>query len=338
MQKFVVPVSAFTGIAGGIDTIYLTKINQMETALSKDELAALKSCTTSFMNHVHVVQQSFHLIPDKNHYGTCINYVDLDEFREEFCSELIATIAEWVYSQKKAKKLLKDFEKEGRTRENAMMKFMLEAFRKFRDRDKRPVFLQGQFGELLLFNFLQHFFGAVPLLRKMPIKTSKKMEANGADAIHYGYHSKKHRLYLGEAKAYSAKYSFKAAFEDALTSLLHTYDTHRSELDLYLFDDFIDDKLLQIARDYKNGVLTNVEIHLAAVIAYTETEKIDLTDEDDIKEQIMEVIAERGKNLDKKKIKDLLKDRGLDGRINYIILPIWKMDELLKEFQKLLGK
>lgn len=159
----------------------------METAVSKADLAALKTCTTSLMNHMHVVQQSFQLLPDKDHYGTCINYVDLKEFREEFCGELINTIAEWVYSQKRAKEMLTIFEAEGRSQHNAMMKFMQHTFSKFRDRDKRKLFNQGQFGELLIFNFLQHFFGAVPLLRKMLIKTSKKMEVNGADAIHYGY-------------------------------------------------------------------------------------------------------------------------------------------------------
>jgi len=310
----------------------------METAISKADFAALKTCTSSFMNHVHVVQQSFHLMPDKIHYGACINYVDLKEFREEFCVELINTIAEWVYNQKKARKLLKTFEEEGRSPQNAMMKFMQHTFSKFRDRDERKLFNQGQFGELLVFNFLQHFFEAVPLLRKMPIKTSKKVEVNGADAIHYGYHSKKHRLYLGEAKAYTRKYAFKAAFEDALKSLLHTYETHRDELDLYVYDDFVDEKLVKIAQDYKNGVLSNVEVHLVSIMAYHETERIELTDEDDIKDQIMKVIEERGKSVDKKVVKKLLKDKGLDPRINYIILPIWDMDKLLQEFQKRLGK
>lgn len=44
---------------------------------------------------------------------------------------------------------------------------------------------QGQYGELLLFNFIQHFFKAAPLLRKMPITTNPGLERHGADAIHY---------------------------------------------------------------------------------------------------------------------------------------------------------
>lgn len=308
----------------------------METALSKADLATLKTCTKSLMNHVHVVQQSFHLLPNKNHYGTCINYVDLREFREEFCGELITTIGEWVYSQRKARKLLKTFEAEGRSPENARMRFMLHSFSKFRERDGRKLFSQGQFGELLVFNFLQHFFGAVPLLRKMPIKTSKKMEVNGADAIHYAYHSKKHLLYLGEAKSYASKYSFKTAFNDAVKSILNTYKTFGEELDLYVYDDFVDDKLVKIAQDYKNGVLENVEVQLVSIIAYHETSKIKLTSEADIKKQIMEVIAAKGKSLDKAVYDQIPK--GYLPRFTYIILPIWEMEDLLVEFQKSIGK
>jgi predicted DNA-binding ArsR family transcriptional regulator len=305
------------------------------TALTPD-VESLKTCTRLLMNHVHFVQQSFNLKPDKAHHGACINYVDLKEFRDEFCTELINTVCEWVYNQQKANSLLQTFQEQGRSPQNAMQAFIQQTFKKFRDRDNREIFLQGQFGELLLFNFLQHFFSAVPLLRKMPIKTSLGMEVNGADAIHYALDGSKHLLYLGEAKTYSSKYQFSSAFKDAMESIIHTYDTHLQELSMYIYDDFIDTDLVKIAQEYKNGVLKNVEVHLVSIITYNETKAVTLSSETEIKSQIMKIIAERGKALDKKLFEAI--PSHLLPRFNYIIMPIWDMKNLLAEFQKLLGK
>jgi hypothetical protein len=309
----------------------------MTTAISNTDIQALKTCTQNFINHVYFVQHPFNLIPNRDHHGVCINYVDRKEFRDEFCTELINTISEWVYSQKKAKKMIDDFQKkEGRSFQNAIQAFNQHTFKKFRDRDSRKIFLQGQFGELLVFNFLQHFFSAVPLLRKMPIKTSAGMEVNGADAIHYNFENGKNLLYLGEAKSYTRKYAFNTAFGEALESIVKTYDTHLKELDLYIYDGFIEDKLIKIAQDYKNGVLKNVEVHLVSIIAYHEQKELKLTNEKEIKEQIMNVIAEKGKALDKKVFKAIPKE--LHPRFNYIIMPVWEMDKLLVEFQNRIGK
>ncbi|MEO8403005.1 MAG: DUF1837 domain-containing protein [Chitinophagaceae bacterium] len=309
----------------------------MTTAISSADIDALKTCTQNFINHVYFVQHQFNLIPAKDHHGVCINYVDRKEFRDEFCTELITTISEWVYSQEKAKKIIDDFQKEeGRSFQNAIQAFNQHTLKKFRDRDSRKIFLQGQFGELLLFNFLQHFFSAIPLLRKMPIKTSSRMEVNGADAIHYNYESGKNLLYLGEAKSYTSKYSFSAAFGDALESIVNTYDTHLNELELYIYDGFIEDNLIKIAQDYKNGILKNVEVHLVSIIAYHEQGKLKLTNEMEIKQQIMDMIAEKGKALDKKIFNKIPEE--FHPRFNYIIMPIWEMDKLLIAFQKRVGK
>lgn len=176
--------------------------------MTPEELEKLLSCTKMFMNHVHWVQQSFNLVPNKDHLGTSINFIDLQEFREEFCTELVNTIPEWVYSNSKATAIIDDLVSEGRSPINAQMAFANKTFEKFRNSDTRDVTLQGQFGELLLFNFLQAFFNAVPLLRKMPITTSSEMERFGADAIHYNFKDGKHLFFLGEAKTYTSKYRF----------------------------------------------------------------------------------------------------------------------------------
>ncbi|WP_293299943.1 DUF1837 domain-containing protein [Pedobacter sp. UBA4863] len=301
-----------------------------------EELEKLLSCTKMFMNHVHWVQQSFNLVPNKDHLGTSINFVDLQEYREEFCTELVNTIPEWVYSNSKATSILDGLITEGRSTINAQMAFANKTFEKFRNSDTREVTLQGQFGELLLFNFLQAFFNAVPLLRKMPITTSAEMERFGADAIHYSYKDHKHLFFLGEAKTYTSKYRFNVALKDAIESILKTYSNHRKELGLYIYDSFISDELITIARDYKNGTLKDVEIHLVSIITYEETNKLEKSSESQIKVDITKIIEDRGLNVDKK-LFDLI-DNGLHPRFNYIIFPVWELDSLIQLFQKLIGK
>jgi hypothetical protein len=304
--------------------------------LAEEDVKKLLTCTEFFMNHVHWVQQSFNLQPDRGHYGACINYVDLQEYRDEFCDELINTVSEWVYSQKKAAKIIADNIGNGRNSQNAQAAFVQHAFKKFRNRDNRELFIQGQFGELLLFNFLQSFFSAVPLMRKMSITTSPGMERYGVDALHYSRKGTKHLIYLGEGKTYASKYKFAAAFEDAVNSILKTYVDHRKELDLYIWDDFIDDDLINIAHSYKQGTLEEVEVHLVAVIVYNETKRIAKKSEEQIKADIMNIISERGKDLERKIFKVI--EPGLHPRLNYIILPVWELDELLRTFQTKLGK
>lgn len=308
----------------------------MKPTLTEDEIKNLLSCTKHFMDHVYWVQESFNLKPNaKQHFGTCINYVDLQEVRDDFCKELVNTVPEWVYSQKKAARIIDQFITDGRSQLNASAALTELANSKFRTRDSRDIFLQGQFGELLLFNFLQSFYQAVPLLRKMPIATTPSMERNGADAIHYSYKLGKHLIFLGEGKTYTSVYQFTTAFEDAVTSMLKTYSNHRKEMDLYMYDGFIDDALIDIASAYKKGKLPNVEVHLVSIVVYNETNKITRKNESQIKNDIMQVIRQRTQALNAKIFASI--DSGLIPRFNYIILPIWELDELIQIFQRRLG-
>jgi hypothetical protein len=304
--------------------------------ITEDEIEKLFTCTQMFMNHVHWVQQSYNLLPDNKHYGTCINYIDRQEYRDEFCRELVNTIPEWVYSQSKAAVVLDNLIAEGRSQHNAQTALTTMTFEKFRNSTVEKLLIQGQFGELLLFNFLQSFFKCVPLLRKMPITTSIEMERFGADAIHYKFKDNKNLFYLGEAKTYTSKYKFDTALKDAIESIVKTYNEHRKELGRYIYDSFIDDNLIKIAQGYKNGTLNDVEVHLVSVITYCENKTIDKYNEKQIKEDIIRIIAERGKAVDRKLFNKI--EVGLHPRFNYIILPIWQLDELLNQFQKLIGK
>ena len=247
-------------------------------------------------------------------------------------NDLLDTIVEWVYDSEKYKEL-KDCEmSKNKSESTAASTVQRRAKQKFRKGTDGNLLAQGQFGELLLFHFLQRFMHAVPLLRKMKITTSPQHERFGADAIHYKVEGNKNIIILGEAKTYSSKYRFKSAFDDALVSILNTYKTHRDELDLYVHEDFLDSEMDKIAEAYLDKTLENVEVHLVSIVVYNETKKINLIDEDKIKGQIKQIIETRYGEFDKDKI-DIINNPIL-GRITYIVFPIWKLEELIKEFQR----
>ncbi len=313
-------------------------MKQMIAGLSEEKLNNLLCHTQSFMNHVHYVQQKFNLLPDNEHFGTFINHVDLKEFRGEFLDELINTICEWVYSQSKARGIVDKLRSEGgRSEQNANSQLRLLALKKFRRTNGNSLVLQGQFGELLLFNFLQHFFKAVPLLRKMPITTSVGHERFGSDAIHYKRDGENNILLLGESKAYTSDYQFSKAFETSLASILNTWQKINDELDLYTYNDFLEDELEQIAIAYKEGRLANVKIHLVCLIAYNETKQFKKLSESQIKTSIIEIITERCKNLDSKIYKCFSGYGPLFNRITYIVFPFWEFEDLVREFQREIG-
>ncbi|MDO3641266.1 DUF1837 domain-containing protein [Mucilaginibacter sp. L3T2-6] len=289
------------------------------------------------MNHVYWVRQEFDVVPKKEHVASCINYVDLQEYRDEFCEELVNTIPEWIYSNQKAAKIVDMMvAEEGRSDRNAQSALRTVTFQKFKNSVTEEVFLQGQFGELILFNLLQVFFDAVPLLRKMPITSSANMERFGADAIHYNFEGGTHLIYIGEAKAYSSSYKFNKAFEEALCSIRDNYKNHRTELKLYIYDDFLDEELVPVAKAYKQGKLSPVEVHLVSIILYNETDKVIGANETEKKASIMKIVTDRTGKIDKNLFDGIAPE--LLPRFNYIFFPLWEMAELLKSFQRLIGK
>ena len=245
--------------------------------------------------------------------------------------KLVDTIAAWVYNKKKAKNIIAyKLETTGDDIGNAATFLTRQAFSKF-----RPGYPQGQFGELLLFNFIQYFFEAVPLLRKQRITTAVGHERFGADAVHFKLDGEKNVLILGESKCYESSYKFKNAFETSLASILTTFDNFDKELNLYTYDDFIEPELESIAKSYKEGTLNNIHFELVCLIAYNETKELKGKNEAEIKANIISIIEERCKSIDGN-IYSTIKDAILD-RINYIIFPVWELDVLLKDFQKIVG-
>ena len=286
----------------------------------------------SLFRDVYIVKQKFDILPDdKEHYGISIAYQDIQELREDFVNDLLDTLVDWVYSSDKYKELIEKEIKKGKSEATAASTIQRKARQKFRKGNDDELLVQGQFGELLLFHFIQKCIGAVPLLRKMKITTSAQHERFGADAIHYKIEKEKNIIVLGEAKTYSIKYKFSSAFGDAITSILNTYKMHREELDLYIHEDFLDQEMNDVAEAYLEKTLENVQIQLVCIIVYHETKKLKKQTEEEVRNEITEIIKERYQKYDNKKIP--IDENAILNRITYIVFPIWKLDELLKNFQ-----
>ena len=290
----------------------------------------------SLFNMIGVIVQQYDILPNnKEHIGAYIEYQDIQELRDGFVEELSDSIVDWIYSSEKYKEIKDELVKNGKSEASASQYIGRKAKNKFRaNKNSENILIQGQMGELLLYHFIQKCMKAVPLLRKMNIATSPDHERFGADAIHFKIENGKNIIILGEAKTYTSKYKFNEAFSDAIDSILNTYNKHRSEVELYVHEDFLDDEMNKIAEKYLNNTLKPVEIQLVSIVTYNELSKINKTDEDTIRKDIEKIIEERYKNFDNNKI-DISKNPIL-SRITYIVFPVWDLKELAEKFQKLI--
>ena len=290
----------------------------------------------SLFNMIGVIVQQYDILPNnKEHIGAYIEYQDIQELRDGFVEELSDTIVDWIYSSEKYEEIKKKLVNSGKSEAAASQYIGRKAKNKFRaNKNSENVLIQGQMGELLLYHFIQKCMKAVPLLRKMNIATSSDHERFGADAIHFKIENDKNIIILGEAKTYTSKYKFNEAFSDALDSILNTYNKHRSELGLYIHEDFLDDEMNVVAEKYLNNTLKSVEIQLVSIVTYNELSKIDKIDENTIRNNIKKIIEDRYRNYDKNKI-DMRKNPIL-SRITYIVFPVWDLKELAEKFQKLI--
>lgn len=300
--------------------------------MQREEIVNRLTNNDALFSKLHVIKQKFDILPDhKEHIGTYIKYLDISEMRNEFINDLVDTIVDWVYSSEKYEELVEAFVEKGKSKASANSEILRKAHQKFRKGTGEDLLIQGQFGELLLFNFIQKHFEAVPLLRKMKITTSAKHERFGADAIHYKIENDKIIIILGEAKTYTSNYKFNEAFQAALDSILDTYEKHREELNLYIHEDFLDSEMNDVAEEYLEGTLPNVEVHLVSIITYNETKKVDILAQEKIHEQIETIIQERFRKFDNTKID--MESNPILGRITYIVFPVWELEQLARTLQ-----
>lgn len=287
--------------------------------------------TESLLKQVYWFKQDLNLQPKKKHIGSAIEWTDITKREHDFLVELVNTVVDWVYNKEKAKNIIDErLELTEGNQSNASAFLTTQAFSKF-----RSGYPQGQFGELLLFNFIQHFFKAVPLLRKQKITTSTGHERFGADAIHYKEDDSSKTIYLGEAKCYKSKYQFKSAFKTSLESIVNTIENFNEEMSLYTYDDFIEPKLEDIAKKLKHNELKDAKFELVCLVAYNETNNIDGNEEEEIKTSIKNIIVDRCKTIEVNCFDEI--EEKILKRINYIIFPFWEFDQLLEKFGRKVG-
>ena len=281
----------------------------------------------AFMRTLYHVTLDFEIKPQKQHIATCINYSDLIQLRPEFTKELLASVTRFVYSRAKSKQIVESLTADHEI-EDAHNILTQQAKDKF-----RPYSVQGQFSELLLFNFLQYHFHAIPLIRKMKITTNVELERNGADAIHIGVENDKYILYLGEAKTYTS--GFKSAFRSALDSVYDTFSKHRNEINLYKYEDFLEQELQEIATKYINNEPLDLEVHMVCIITFcVGTINLGANREATIEKFVQSIKDEIAKIKDTD-YPDI--PEAVMGRINYIFMPVDELDKLLADFKTKLG-
>ncbi|MGN8648332.1 HamA C-terminal domain-containing protein [Gracilibacillus sp. HCP3S3_G5_1] len=303
--------------------------------------------TQTFIDSMYAIDDDFLLNTPGKQIGTCINYRDLKEMRESFISELVLTVTDYVYSRSKQNSLFIEFSSK-RSPAAANHKLVEHSKSKFRrpkklrdpssqDEESKTSLLQGQFSELLLFNLLKYYFKAIPFCRKMPITTNTKLERNGADAIHLAAENGTYKLFIGEAKTYNRKNgSLKDALEDSINDVIYKhYENIDNELNLYTYD-FLPDEYKELAKDFTEGRLDNFEIHLVCIVTYNLKNNPEGMNRQEKLANIINDIRNQTKRAQSWKIfRDIPKE--LRPRLNYIIFPVNKMNDLIEKFEKKIG-
>lgn len=294
--------------------------------ISQAELEKLLAHTDALFNHVHHFECNDVPFPGQSRRGAAIAYSDLGERRPDFVRELRNSIVDWVYSRSRFNSMLEEELKErGYGTANAVSHIVQLANSKF-----RSGFPRGQFGELLLFNFMQHFFKAPALLRKMPITTNPAVERHGADAIHLGLADSKPVIYLGEAKTYTSKYKFAKALEAAVSSIVKAHTDLLTELDLYVYDEFIEEPLRKVAKDIKRNKM-DFQVQLVSVISYTETAKIGGADSATTLAALEKTVKKHIGAIKKELFES--HNEYLLARMHFFFLPFWDLESLLEDFE-----
>lgn len=295
------------------------------------DIKSLLGKTEAFIQTMHHVAMDLNLKPAKDsHIITCIKYSGLLQMRKEFLTQLTNSVITYVYSKGKQTAIVDELTT-GDTpldQAGAFTGLFQQATSYF-----RPSDIKGQFSELLLFNLLQHHFHAIPVVRKMTITTNPALERNGADAMHLGKDDDgSYVIYIGEAKTYTSR--FKAAFKAAISSIITAHAEHRSELQLYQYEEYLEEPVKVLIKDYLKGKI-QLPVRLVIIISYCSDVTPSKTSmEEFIKHYIDDAIAEC------KKIKDADYEginEALLSELHYLIFPVDELEKLLGDFRTKLG-
>jgi hypothetical protein len=298
------------------------------------DIKSLLNKIDALITTTHFVKADVSLSPKKEHIVTCLKYQGLNQMRTEFLRKLVNSIVKYVLSTSKIKDRFTELtNEEGLDEGDAHAELFQQARQYFRSSD-----LKGQFSELLLFNFLQYHFEAIPVVRKMIITTNPGVERHGSDAIHLGFSEEQgYTVFLGEAKTYTS--GFKAAFENAIKSIITAYQQHRSELQLYKYEEFLEPEVRNMMKDYLN-VKIDLPVKLVIIIAYCIGDAPAKESMDEYHKYYIEHVLNECVKIKDNHYKDQngsAINPGLLKELNYILFPVNELEKLLTDFKTQLG-
>lgn len=273
------------------------------------------------------------LSPSNEHIITAIKYQGLNQMRQEFIQRLTSSIVKYVIEKSKYQARKYELEVDGFDETDAGVEIFQQATHYFRKAD-----IKGQFSELLLFNLLQYYFDAIPVVRKMKITTNPEMERNGADAIHLGETAPgQYCVYLGEAKTYAS--SFASAFKNAMASIVKAYNEHRQELHLHSFSDFLEPSVRELMKKYLNGCI-DLPVKLVVIISFCTGETPLMDSKKNYEQYYIDEVLNACRKINEEHYKDESSNKihpALLKEIHYILFPVNELEKLLADFQLKLG-
>ncbi|MBL7730021.1 MAG: DUF1837 domain-containing protein [Chitinophagaceae bacterium] len=274
------------------------------------------------------------LTPKSEHIITSIKYQGLNQMRTQFVRRLVNSIVKYVFSKSKLEALTKELTQLEKLDDGDIHAEIFQQARQF----FRSSDVRGQFSELLLFNFLQYYFEALPVVRKMVITTNPEVERHGADAIHLGKSVPGgFQVYLGEAKTYTS--GFKGAFENAIKSIVSAYREHRSELQLYKYEEFLEPEVRSLMKDYLN-IKIELPVKLVVIISYCTGATPDKASSEEYQQHYIEHVLNECLKIKDSHYKDSDNkpvNHALLKEINYILFPVNDLEKLLEEFKTSIG-
>lgn len=108
-----------------------------------------------------------------------------------------------------------------------------------------------------------------------------------------------------------------------------TLTTFHDEIRKFVAGGFIEPELKEVAEKILSNKLDPINLHPVSIIIYNETKKFSAAG-GDMKQQIRDAIIHQCSKIDKAVYEDL--DDLTLSRFTYIIVPVWKLDELLEQF------
>lgn len=297
--------------------------------LDEQIVESLRVDCTKLLKRIHYVEDPFGLDFNEHCLGTCINYNDILEVRDQFVEELTLRMVDYVYSRVKQAQIKQAFiEEDRRTEGDAHALLRKRARNKFRTSN-----LQGQFSELLVFNLLQAFFQAIPMVRKMPLTTNPNLERNGADGIHVKVVGETPHIYIAECKTSDrATGAFRYSLKESVEDVIHHYNQHLSELDLYTFEDFLPEEIENFARAYLRGDVEHVQVNLVCMATYGRSGSAEGLTKEEILHNTLEEIKTEISCIELETIQNLVPDK-LKPRLHVIFFPVYELTELLQRFE-----